>query len=126
MKVRTLYLAILFMTFQLTCLAQGKPLKARILNLTEVINSKVFPKALKKKSQEGKVVMDIWLGRNGDILKYKTVIAENKELAAYIESRVPELLFTPARDAMGVAIYSKVRLPFEFTNIDPKRPFIDK
>ncbi len=89
--------------------------KPKVLNLQEVINARVFPKRLKEAPKEGKVVMDIWLNREGQILKYKAIIAENPDLQAFIEDRVPLLEFAPARDVHGVAIYSKVRLPFEFS-----------
>ncbi len=92
----------------------------QIINLKETINSQVYPKSLKKEPKEGRIVLDIWLDREGEIMKFKTIIAENEELRQFVEERVRHLKFLPARNELGVAIYSKVRLPFEIS-LDPEK-----
>ena len=91
-----------------------KPRKPRVLNIHEVLNPKVYPKALKQYPQEGIVVLDIWLNPEGEVIKHETITANNRLLQQYVESRVQRLIFSPAKNRYGTNAYGKVRLPFEF------------
>ncbi|MEM9329066.1 MAG: TonB family protein [Bacteroidota bacterium] len=92
----------------------AEPTKPQIKNLQEVINSQHYPQKLKDNPIEGKVIVSIWLDAEGEILKYKVDEANNEDLKAFVQGRVPLLEFEPARDEFGARTYSKVRLPFEF------------
>ena len=106
-------LLLISLLFTQKCIAQEQE-KPKILNLHEIINHNSYPDELKAHPISGSVEVEIWLDHEGDILKYNVSEASNKDLAAFLVSRIKLLEFIPARNEYGIRTGSKIKVPFHF------------
>ncbi len=126
MKVFTYFVSISMLAFHTTMACtfdienvQGRAVgdtdrAPKILNLKEYIDALGYPKELKSRGIEGKVLVKLEVSATGELLDHTVIHATSDEFAAICLSRLGELKFQPAVDDSGVEVDSSIYLPVRF------------
>lgn len=83
------------------------------LNMDEVKGLIGYPEAAKKEGIEGKVVVRILVGSNGNYVKHINIREVHPLLIEAVEAHLPKLKYTPG-EQRGKAIPVWVTIPFDF------------
>ncbi len=110
------------LTFAITLLytasfAGSDPLKStsvRALNLQEVVSKMEYPKESNLKGIEGIVLMKLKIDEQGHVTAKTAISYPCNTLKVAVEQAVDNLQFEPARNGLGMAVASSVKIPFAF------------
>lgn len=83
------------------------------VNLVEVYQQIVYPESMKEQGLDGKVIVKIKVGVDGEYLEHEVVQADHEELVSAVEAVVDQLQYEPA-EKDGEAVNAWVVLPFTF------------
>ncbi len=95
--------------------SEAVAIKPRVTNIQEVMGGDIYPVQLRKEGIEGEVIVEVLLDEAGAVLEYKVSHTSNEMLEKLVTERLELLQFEPAKNALGMNVQSKTKLPFQFT-----------
>lgn len=120
MRIFTTIVAILFVTTAVMATGPdgkdngNKKTGAKVVNVKEVLKAKPYPQELRDLGIEGKVLVSFWIDPSGKVSKYRVEEASHTAFEEYVLEHIEKFRFSPAKDEMGKAIFTRVKVPFLF------------
>ena len=111
--MRKVSLILLTLVFAGTAFA-SEPTKPVATNTAQVFNSIEYPLEARMNAVEGNVKINVFVDKDGNILKYKVKSACDETLQKAIEEVIEDLIFIPAKDEDGNATVGMITIPFQF------------
>ena len=86
----------------------------QVVNYQEFISGIEYPRASQENGTEGRVVVLLSLDSEGKVIGYEFGPSPCSELTEAVRKQLVNLRFTPAKDADGIAVASKIAIPVVF------------
>lgn len=85
-----------------------------VTNYKEVLSQIEYPKESKEKGIEGKVIVSLTIDEKGNLISHEFLAFPCGDLKEAVKEMLPKLNFTPAMNAHGDAVVSKITMPINF------------
>ena len=105
---------VFFVVFAFANNGEGKAESPKSVNYKDVISKIEYPKVCKEKGIEGMVIVTIKVDKEGNVLNHKFESYPCTDLRDAVKDILPELQFTPAKNAKGQAVVGKIAVPVNF------------
>lgn len=111
------YISTLVLVFAVAVVFASDPayvVKAKPINLDKIVGSIDYPKVSNENGVEGTVLMYVEIDEKGNISNTTALSFPCSHLKESVEKALMKLKFEPAKNHLGEAVASSVRIPFEF------------